>query len=335
MDKYKNKTINKRDYKSLLFITFFALFIISAIRYNVGKDYNDTYVFTYRLVLADASYIRADLGIIAIYKIMAFLKANVQWIFVITSFLVNYFVCKSIVTQSKKQFLSYWIYICGTFYFFSMNGVRQSIAIAIFYYSVQYIKEKKVKTYFLLNGVGCLFHASAVIFLPLYFILGRRFKTKTKLFVAIVVLVGGKLILPYIMNILLQTKYAIYLTNSAYSALDTINFSMILNIALFILFEWRIRKKSDENSIIYSNIHYAGLIVTLFATSIPLMIRIFVSFRYIEFLSVPHLVEVAGRKRYRKIIEFFIITIYFAYFVHGVLIKNGNTVLPYQTFLFK
>ena len=61
-----------------------------------------------------------------------------------------------------------------------MNGVRQSVAIMMFYYSFRYIKEQNLKKYLILNGIGCLFHSSAILFIPLYFVLNRRFKFNTK-----------------------------------------------------------------------------------------------------------------------------------------------------------
>lgn len=329
MDKFKNRTNN--NYKYLSLGIFLALFTISAIRFEVGKDYTDTYVFTYNQILEHASNVRMDIAFMVIYKIMYFFKANVQWIFIITSFIINWFICKSVNEQSENCQLSLWIYICGIFYFFSMNGVRQSVAISLFYYSLKYIKNKELKKYFILNGLGCLFHSSAIIFFPLYFILGRKYKFKTKLIVAIGIFVGSNVIITLLSYLLLQTKYSMYLTNGAYSAHESINFSMVLNIILFLLYEWNLSKKSDEMSIIYSNIHYIGIIVTLFATSLPLIIRVFVYFRFIEFLSVPNLINIQSRKRYRQVIILVVFIIYFAYFIWGVFIKNGNTVLPYQT----
>lgn len=173
---------NNSKQKNILFaITFFFLFIVSAIRYNVGRDYMDTYVFTYNLVKADAINIRADIGFFLLNKIVIFFNGSYQWIFVITSFIINIFICKAISRQSENKMLSLFIYICGSFYFFSMNGVRQSIAIALFYYSLSLIKKRKLLKYMIINLIGSSFHASALLFLPLYFILDKEFKKNISL----------------------------------------------------------------------------------------------------------------------------------------------------------
>ena len=329
MDKFHNR--NSRNFKYLLFISFFLLFIVSALRFEVGRDYTDTYVLTYLKIVAGIKNIRMDIAVRYIYKLMAMFHANVQWIFVITSFLINWFACRSIARQSTDCKISFWIYICGTFYFFSMNGVRQSVAIMMFYYSFRYIKEQNLKKYLILNGIGCLFHSSAILFIPLYFVLNRRFKFKLKMIIVAVTILATKIIVPFIASILLQTLYAMYLTNGAYNSQDSLNFSMYLNIAIFVLYELVLRKKDDEQAVIYSNVHFCGLIVSLLATSLPLMIRIFMAFRYVEFLSVPYLIKIQTKPKYKQLITAFVIVLYFVYFVHGVLIKNGNTVLPYKT----
>lgn len=335
MDKFHNR--KNRYFIYLMYIAFFMLFIVSALRYEVGRDYTDTYVLSYQRILAGAKNVRMDIGVKSIYKLMALIHANPQWIFVITSFLINWFACKSIVTQSPSCMISFWIYLSGTFYFFSMNGVRQAVAMMIFYYSFRYIKERNLKMYLILNGMGFLFHASAILFIPLYFILNRSYKLKLKFVLICGTLLTSQILVPFIMSILMKTHYAMYLTNGAYSAQESMNFSMYLNIVLYFLYELVLKKRNsiDEEGTIYANIHFCGVIVSLLATSLPLMIRVFMSFRYIEFLSVPYLMSIQTKRRYRQIIVVGVMALYFAYFVWGVLIQNGNTVLPYKTIFSK
>lgn len=334
MDKYHNRC--NKNFRRWLYFTFILLFFISALRFEVGQDYTDTYVLAYQRVVAGVKNVRMDIAVKTIYKGMAKLHANAQWIFVITSFIINWFACKSIAMQSPDCKLSFLIYLCGTFYFFSMNGVRQSVAMMLFYYSFRFIEEKNLKVYLVINGIGALFHSSALLFLPLYFVLNKKIKFKFKLALIIGTIVTSKIAVPIIASVLMKTHYSMYLTNGYYSAQETMNFSMYLNIMLFLIYEWFSKKeKLDELGHIYDNIHFCGVIVSLLATSLPLMIRIFMSFRFIEFLSVPYLLNMQLKKRNRQIIEPATMVLYFAYFVWGVLIKNGNTVLPYKTIFCK
>lgn len=227
--------------------------------------------------------------------------------------------------------LSTYIYICGTLYFFSMNGIRQTIAISLFCYSLKYIDEKNFKKYLLLNVLGVINHQSAILFIPLYFVLGKNIKFKVKMIIIVIVAFMANILMPFINELLLSTKYAMYLTNGAYSALETLNVSTLVNILLWILY--CMVKCNDNKNTIYSNIHFCGIIVTLFLLRIPLAMRIFMSFRYIEFLSVPNLIEKNVKNTNTKMfVGFLVMVVYFIYFIYGIFIKNGNTVLPYKTF---
>lgn len=61
----------------------------------------------------------------------------------------------------------------------SINLMRNVIAIAFFLYSIRYIYSKNIWKYIAINAIGVLFHKTALIFIPLYFVLGHRFSIKT------------------------------------------------------------------------------------------------------------------------------------------------------------
>lgn len=315
--------------KILIIVAFFSLFAVSGFRYGVGQDFFGTYIATFEKMRSGIENVRIDYGFYLMSKLIIFLKGSSQWIFIITSLIINAFVCKSIYDQSKNKFLSLFIYICGTFFFFSLNGIRQAITISLFYFSLKYIKEKKVFKYMALNGVGLLFHQSAIIFIPLYFFLNKRIALKYKIILISLIILFNTFLSTYLMSFLENTKYHIYINNGAFKPLKSLNASSIINVLLFALYEIKY-KKEEGYSTIYSNVHYIGVLITLFFTSIPLAIRVFVSFRYIEFLSVPLLVADTN-SRIKKILGALVVCAYLVYFLYSVYIMNGNTVLPYKS----
>lgn len=69
--------------------------------------------------------------------------------------------------------------------FFSLQGLyievellRNIKAIILFLFSIQYIKERKIVPFLFLNILGILFHTSAILYLPMYFILNYAYKKK-------------------------------------------------------------------------------------------------------------------------------------------------------------
>ena len=334
----EDKRKKDKTYQIFTFLlAFLPLFVVSGFRYMVGRDYLETYVYTFYKIANNIPNVRIDVGFYFLNKIIIFFGGSYQWIFILTSLVINYIIVKIIFKESINKFMSMYIYICGTLYFFSMNGVRQTISLVLFYYSLKYIENRKIKKYFLINIIGMAFHNSAIIFLPLYFCLSRQYSFKKKLIFILCILMSASILVPILNNILLTTKYAMYINNSYYNPLEMINLSAIINMFLFILYEiFSSKNNQDVRYNMYSNIHFLGIIISIFVTKISLAMRIFIYFRYIEFLSVPYLIcKIRVCKRKISLIEFGVILFYFVYFVHGVFIENGNTVLPYKCIFFK
>ena len=338
-------------------LPFIGLFTVSAIRYNVGSDYKGTYTNAYLRVLAGLPS-GVDLLPTMIYKVMATLELDLQWFFVVTSFIVCWFMYISINKLSSDKTLSYYILICGCYLFFSYNGVRQAISMALFYYSLNYLDEtknnfqyvrrqkkhsirmpklkdihfsNKVK-YVIVNLAGVGFHLAAIIFLPLVATLKRQLKLKTKLAIIVVSIIVSNYGIPTISSLIGRTRFLYYLENASRFSQESLNLSMYINILFLILYECLYFKCRivSEKDVIYGNIHFYGLVITVFVTHIPLMYRVFYSFRYIEIFSIPNLVK-RLKTKYKNIVLIGIYGIYFVYFILMIGVFNGHEVLPYLT----
>ena len=71
-------------------------------------------------------------------------------------------------------------YTLGFLVFFVMGGLtlcellRNARGIGLFLLSLKYLTERRPGPYFLLNGLGCLFHFPSLVYLPLYWLLHRK-----------------------------------------------------------------------------------------------------------------------------------------------------------------
>lgn len=320
----------------LAFIVFLMFFIIQAIRYDVGTDFLGTYTKEYYNVLYGHISNKLDIGFVFLYKLIIFLNLNKQWIFVLSALIFNVFIFRSIFKRSKNPAISLFVFFLGTFFFFSMNGIRQSIAISIFYYSLQCVSDRNLKKYLLLNFVGILFHSSTILLLPLYFILTHKFTRNQRIITMVLLIVSMGFIGPKIIELISMTKYRGYLINEAYNVEGTISLSSIVNIIVYILFEINDRKNIDDKEYnIYLNMHFFGVIVTILSTAIVIIFRLFLSFRFVEFLSIPYLVyyvnKINVKKKNKIILYCAIIAIFVGYFIYCIVIKNYNDTVPYKT----
>lgn len=123
------------------------------------------------------------------YKILPFPQL---WLIATSAFFFFTF-SKFVEKNSMDPFFSYFIFftIFGTF---QMTGVRQSCAMAVLMIAFECVKKKKLVKYMLLVGLAYLFHKSALVFLPFYFIARRRITRGDipLLVIAVVVIYGNR-----------------------------------------------------------------------------------------------------------------------------------------------
>ena len=90
------------------------------------------------------------------------------------------------------RFIHNYLYnnvIFGMVLFFIYGGIvlefnllRNSKAIMLFLLSIPYLEKRKFFPYFTINLIGIFFHVSAIIYIPLYFVLNKDFNRKIILF---------------------------------------------------------------------------------------------------------------------------------------------------------
>ncbi len=85
--------------------------------------------------------------------------------------LLNYFFRK----YSPQYILGFIMFFIFSGLVIEINLLRNSKAIFLFIYSLKYIKERNAAKYFICNGIGLLFHTSAIFYFPLYFFLHKKF----------------------------------------------------------------------------------------------------------------------------------------------------------------
>lgn len=106
-------------------------------------------------------------------KTFQIVTIDYQWylLLVATIFMsaLGYFLIKN-TTHIRHAVIALILYM-GNFYgFFSITGIRQTLATALLLWSYQFIKERKLLYFSILVLIAGLFHISALVFLPLYFL---------------------------------------------------------------------------------------------------------------------------------------------------------------------
>lgn len=99
------------------------------------------------------------------------------------------------------------IFICMSGLEFSIDLMRNSLSIFIFLNAIPYIEKKQPVRYFIICGLAACFHTSALMYIPMYFILNRKANKKLLLVIFIIANITCVLRLPIFKTI------AVFATN--------------------------------------------------------------------------------------------------------------------------
>lgn len=217
---------------------------------------------------------------------------------------------------------------------FLVNGMRQGVACAVFLYAYKFIQEKKPIPYILLIAFAGLFHASALILLPLYFVL--RYALPSLWYIVLYILSFAGLFIDlsvYIPEIGFGVRdYSGYVENMKFAQASWTGFivSTLLNIGiLYLMFSNQMFKKLP----VLSNLVFAAFLFKNLGFSMPIMSRITIYFSWFVFLLYPILLQKNQRYlfRSRELTFGFLITINGAIWINAIF-SPANKLLPYTFF---
>jgi EpsG family len=241
-------------------VSFTLIFLFLALRYNVGNDYE-----TYLNAFIDISqynqidffdntqqfesgwmllnWLFRSLGFFAMTAVLALFNCVVYYRFIKKYVPVRYY------------WLAIFLYIFyPEFMLIHSSAMRQSIAIMLFVFSLDYLYKKDAIRYFLCIGLASLFHFSALILLPVY-LLGlfnwKIYKVYGVIFVSIFVslFLFSESLSPYLKQFISNyfEKYAIYQDAGVVNTgLGFLYFS-----ALFILILYFERLQNKEIALVF------------------------------------------------------------------------------------
>ena len=322
---------DKKTSKIFFVFSFLALFIFSAIRYNVWTDYLYTYV---------PEYYRISLGLESHYEPLFFLLNkfvyivfnNVDWLFIITSFIVVFFTFLAISQKSVMIPLSVFLFLGSRMYFLSFDQIRQYITISIFLYNIKNIENDNFKQYFLLTIISILIHKTALLFIPVYFFNRLNLDRKKYIILSLLVFVMSP-ILNILCNYFAEIFYGQYFTYGSYidGTRDNISVFMILaavyTLVLSIVYYNKLKGEKYYKILMYIQLLLLYLIfgtLNLFDSY-----RIVSLFLYTSILLIPKIISVEKNEK-NKIVLFLSIVI--LYSVSGIIfLRNASEKFPYTT----
>jgi len=296
--KYESKFLSRLS----AFVIFVILVIISGFRTGIGDTF--FYKHKYMLLVENpvADFKDKDVGFTFFMLLLAKLSKDPQILIFVTSFITNLFIVIALYKYSKPFEVGIFLYFGTVLYYVTMNGIRQSMVAAIMLWAVKYISEGRFIKYTALVLLLSTLHQSAIIFIPLYFLVRTEAWSRTfwiTLGSALVFTIAFKPLSGTTAGLLESTVYENYgqdmLTNE-----ETVNSIRVLItlVPLVLAYFVRDRLKNEwPESRIFIYMALFNFIFMLLGTQYLYFYRLCIYFDLFNLILIPKLLQFYGKQK--------------------------------------
>lgn len=145
--------------------------LVMGLRYYIGTDYiSYERMFKYFVTYKRNRY-HTELGYYYLNRLAGLITKNPQIIFFLVAFLIVFFLFKGIEKNEGSMYYGMLGCMGLAYYFYAMNIQRQYIAIMVMLYAFYFLEQKELKKYIFFVIVAMSFHMSAIIWIPVYFMI--------------------------------------------------------------------------------------------------------------------------------------------------------------------
>lgn len=154
-----------------LSVMFLLMWVVSTFRYGMGNDY-----FSYIRIFdeihsaswGEAFTLGYEPAFTALTKVITLVSYNPEVMYGIYALLILAPVAYAIYRHSDSAWISVAVYLCLTFFYTSLNFIRQSMAVSLLILCYSFIKQRKIIPVMIFAVLASLFHYTALAFIPFY-----------------------------------------------------------------------------------------------------------------------------------------------------------------------
>jgi hypothetical protein len=228
-----------------------------------------------------------------------------------------------------------------------MNGIRQGMAMSIILLSLSAILNRQLFAFIILIAAASLFHLSAIVFLPFYWLARLKLSTRTILIVTAVCISCSIPIRIFIersdlINNLLAMKsfthYNAYVYNKIMgrnvAILSMAVIQRVFIFSIFLIYYDKLDIRDDLKRLLLNGYFMSIIIFIFLSFSTELSARLSFYYKALEMFILPMIV-VSQRKRTNRIILVMVIIIFCFIGAHRILSMPDGKLVPYNSILFK
>lgn len=221
--------------------------------------------------------------------------------------------------------------------------LRNAKSIMLFLLSLRYLRDRQLLPYLMLNLLGCMFHFSSLIYIPLYFFLHKQISRKTIIIIFIIGILLYLLQIEYIRPLISKISGLFgqrasdatwkYLNNDLYSVGYGITIGFIermITSSLILLYYHRLIS-DNRNNILFINSFVLYFIFFFYFAEIKIIpVRVGGLFYYSYWILIPSLLSVIIKRNNRILFLFYI----FIYSLVKIAGMSDNILYKYRSVLF-
>lgn len=163
--------------KVFYFLATMILVLVAGLRYRVGTDYVQ-YALNFNMYQLEPIELFSQPAIHIIARISGILYDDYATWFLLMSLITIVPVMKTISKHSIAVGMSVILYLFLGCWHYSFNIVKQSAAAAILFATYPALRDRKLFRWCLACLVAATFHVSALLMIPVYFLVGAKITVK-------------------------------------------------------------------------------------------------------------------------------------------------------------
>ncbi|WP_318505215.1 EpsG family protein [Bacillus sp. T3] len=300
-----------------LFGAMISLVLVSGLRNNIGDTYFYMHIYEMNEFTWEYIHSQKDFGFGIFQKILKNYSDDPQILLVTTAFLTNVLIILVLRKYSRIFELSTYVYITGGLFLVTMNGIRQCLAAAIIFTGTKFLINGNWFLYTLIVLLASTFHQSALVLIPIYFLV--RFKAWSKttivlLLFSVLIVIGFDKFSSVLFSSIENTQYGHY-ANFSEGGASSIRV-LVTAVPLLIAFLGReklstIFPKSDY----IVNMSIIGLVFMIISTQNWIFARFSIYFSLYQLILISWCVKLF-REKEQKLVYYGILFCYFIFYYY-------------------
>lgn len=322
-DKYKKPTL------IFTLVILIILVGVSGLRRSMGDTGDYKHLYGLIVIGQDMSDSGYEQGFIKFLQLLAKISPNPQTMVFVTALITTVLFILVLREYHSYFELEIFMYIASGYYLVTMNGIRQAMAAAFLFVGTKFIVDGKFIPYLMVVLFASTFHTSALIMIPVYFIVRQEAwsqKIMLVIFISIVVLIFIQPLMDILFKSLEGTKLSGYEESVIGGAEGGANAIRAVVEAVPIVIAYIYREKLKEiwpESNIFVNMCLINLILMCFALYNWLFARFNMYFQPYTYILLPYLIKNIFQKKEQRLIYYLFILCYFGFFYYEHVISLG------------